>query len=69
MFECRIQRDAFLGVVAQKLINQIPCLLGDESVVREGVGSVHSILENLGDGVVVEGQRAGEPAFSLTYIK
>jgi hypothetical protein len=64
-----LETDAFLGVILEELVDQIPGLLGDDDLVSELVGALDGVLEDFCYGVVVEGQRSGQPALNSSYMK
>ena len=69
VFQGHLEGDAFLGVVAQELFDQVAGGLGNDDLVPELVAALDGVLQYLGDGVVVEGEGTSEPGWGGGYMK
>jgi hypothetical protein len=63
-----LQGDALLGVVLEEAVDQVPRVDGNGNGAGIAVLPGHRVLQNLGNAVVVEGQRTSQPASPDKYM-
>jgi hypothetical protein len=69
VFDCVFEGGAFVRVVFEELVYEVDGFGGQQAFVAEFVLALHGVLEDVCDGVVVEGQGAGQPGWMEAYMK
>lgn len=59
MFQSILKVDPFLWFILEEFVDQVHHFKGEHAFIAELVLSLYGVFEDVGDGVIIEGQSAG----------